>query len=98
MLVRVVASVPANAFASRNPVQMTNKARVRLVLVAIVIVLAVVRYPAIRWFVGISVVIGAVVAVILHFVNKRPVRLETDEVRLHLLDDDEKDTTPRIRE
>jgi uncharacterized membrane protein len=72
---------------------MNNKARIRLVLVAIVIVLAIVRYPAIRWFVAISVVIGGLVAVILHFVNKRPVKIESDEVRLHLLDDDEKDTT-----
>jgi uncharacterized membrane protein len=69
---------------------MTNKARIRLLLVAIVIVLAVVRYPAIRWFVAISVVIGGVVAVILHFVNQRPVKLESDEVRLHLLDEDDK--------
>jgi apolipoprotein N-acyltransferase len=69
---------------------MSTKARIRLVLVAILVVLAVVRYPAIRWFVLISVVLGGLVAVILHFVNKRPVKLESDEVRLHLLDDDDK--------
>jgi hypothetical protein len=69
---------------------LSNTARIRLILVAIVVVLAVVRYPAVRWFVVISVIIGGLVAVILHFVNKRPVKLESDEVRLHLLDDDDK--------
>jgi hypothetical protein len=69
---------------------MSKQARIRLVLVLIVVVIAVLRYPAVRWFVLISVFIGGVVAVILHFVNKRPVKLESDEVRLHLLDDDDK--------
>jgi uncharacterized membrane protein len=69
---------------------MSKAARIRLVLIAIVVVLAVVRYPAVRWFVLISVVLGGLAALILHFVNKRPVKIESDEVRLHLLDDDDK--------
>ena len=69
---------------------MSTQARVRLVLIAIVVVLAVVRYPAMRWFLLISVVLGGLAAVILHFVNKRPIKIESDEVRLHLLDDDDK--------
>jgi hypothetical protein len=74
---------------------LSNTARIRLLLIAIVVVLAVVRYPAVRWFVVISVLIGGLVAVILHFVNKRPVKLESDEVRLHLLDDDDKSEVKR---
>jgi O-antigen ligase len=69
---------------------MSTQARIRLVLIAIVVVLAVVRYPAVRWFVLISALLGGVAALILHFVNKRPVKIESDEVRLHLLDDDDK--------
>jgi O-antigen ligase len=69
---------------------MSKAARIRLVLIAIVVVLAMVRYPAVRWFVLISVVLGGLAALILHFVNKRPVKIESDEVRLHLLDDDDK--------
>jgi hypothetical protein len=76
-------------------VGLSNTARIRLLLIAIVVVLAVVRYPAVRWFVVISVLIGGLVAVILHFVNKRPVKLESDEVRLHLLDDDDKSEVKR---
>ena len=68
---------------------LSKRAGLRLVLVAILVVLAVTRYPAVRWFVIISVLIGGLVALILHFVNKRPVKIESDEVRLHLLDDDE---------
>lgn len=74
---------------------LSNTARIRLLLVAIVVVLAMIRYPAVRWFVAISVVIGGLVAVILHFVNKRPVKIESDEVRLHLLDDDDKSEVKR---
>jgi O-antigen ligase len=62
--------------------------RIRLILIAIILVLAAVRYPQVRWFVIISVALGGIAAVILHFVNKRPVKLEADEVRLHLLDDE----------
>ena len=74
---------------------MSKAARIRLVLIAIVVVLAVVRYPAVRWFVLISVVLGGLAALILHFVNKRPVKIESDEVRLHLLDDDDKSEVKR---
>ena len=69
---------------------MSTTVRVRLFLIAIVVVLAVMRYPAVRWFVLISVLLGGLTAVILHFVNQRPVKIESDEVRLHLLDDDDK--------
>jgi len=69
---------------------MSTTARIRLMLIAVVVVLAVVRYPAVRWFVLISVLLGGLAAVILHFVNQRPVKIESDEVRLHLLDDDDK--------
>ena len=72
---------------------MSTRAGIRLALVAVVLVLAMVEYPQVRWFVAISVVLGAVVATILHFVNQRPVKLESDEVRLHLLDDDDQKTT-----
>jgi hypothetical protein len=71
---------------------MSKRAGIRLTLVAIVLVLAMVEYPQVRWFVAISVVLGGVAAIILHFINKRPVKLEADEVRLHLLDDDDKQT------
>lgn len=68
---------------------LSKRAGLRLILVGILVVLAVTRYPAVRWFVVISAGIGVVVALILHFVNRRPVKLESDEVRLHLLDDDD---------
>ncbi len=55
-------------------------------LIAVVVVAALlVAIPAYRWFFLISLGIAAVVVIILHFWNKRPVKTPEDEqVRLHL--------------
>ncbi|HUO59876.1 MAG TPA: hypothetical protein VMU24_04350 [Candidatus Acidoferrales bacterium] len=55
-----------------------------------VIALLLVRYSAIRWFLGISVVIGVVIALGLHWYHERvPVKdPEEDKAVLHLNDDE----------
>lgn len=58
---------------------------------ALVILILLIWVPAIRWFLGISVVIGLAMAAIIHWYNERtPIKTEPkDQIVLHLNDDDE---------
>jgi hypothetical protein len=62
--------------------------QVRLLLLAIVVVLAAIRYPAIRWFVGISILFGVVLLPVVRWWNNRPAKVQgDDQIRLNLDDD-----------
>ena len=49
------------------------------VIALVFVVVMVIFFPAARIFLAASIVIGIVVAVILHFVNRRPVELPEEE-------------------
>ncbi len=67
--------------------EVRERSKIPLLIVAAVIVGIAIWQPVARWFLLISVAIGVVAAVIIHFVNKRPVKTQEDEqVRLHLND------------
>ncbi len=67
--------------------EVRERSKIPLLIVAAVIVGIAVWQPAARWFLLISVAIGIVAAVIIHFINTRPVKTkEDDQVRLHLND------------
>jgi hypothetical protein len=63
-----------------------------MILGAIVILGLLIWVPVIRWFLGISVVVGFVMAGIIHWWNEHhEVKPETEgEIRLGLMDDEEK--------
>ena len=67
-----------------------NKGVIGLLFGGIMLAGLLIWVPAIRWFLAISVVIGLIMAGIIHFWNEhRPIKSdEQDQVRLHLLDDD----------
>jgi hypothetical protein len=51
----------------------------------IVVIGLMVWLPALRWFFLISIALGVVAAVILHFINKRPIKTREDkQIRLNL--------------
>lgn len=66
---------PGNTPPGSGRTKGTLFAVIALVFVAIMVVF----FPAARIFLAISVPIGIVVAVILHFVNKRPVKLPDED-------------------
>lgn len=61
-----------------------------LVFGGIILVGLLIWVAAIRWFLVISVAIGLLMAMIIHYWNeRRPIKTEPKgEIRLHLLDDD----------
>jgi len=66
-----------------------------LFLAVAVLVIVLVGVPQSRLFFAFAVPIGIVAAIILHFWNKRPVKLKEDEVRLNL---EAKDDAPRRKD
>ena len=68
-----------------------NKGVIGIVFGGIILIGLLVWVPAIRWFLAISVVIGLVMAGVIHWWNEhRPVKEAPGaEIRLHLLDDDD---------
>lgn len=56
-----------------------SKGTLFAVIALVFVLLMIIFFPAARIFLAISVVIGIVVAVILHFVNRRPVKLPDEE-------------------
>lgn len=69
-----------------------SKGKAGIILGGIVVVGLLIWYPVIRWFLGISVVIGLAMAGIIHWWNEHhQVKPETEgEIRLGLMDDDKK--------
>ncbi len=69
-----------------------SKGLVGLVAGGVIVIGLLIWVPAIRWFLGISVVIGLAMAGIIHWWNEHhEVKVEEEgEIRLHLNDDDEK--------
>ena len=67
-----------------------SKGVVGILFGGIILVGLLIWVPAIRWFLGISVVIGVLMAAVIHWWNEhRPVEKEPEaEIRLHLLDDE----------
>ena len=64
---------------------MSSPAIFRLLLMAAAVVLLLVAVPATRLFLLFSIPLGVLVAVILHFWNKRPVKPKKDEsIKLNL--------------
>jgi hypothetical protein len=75
----------------RGPIGMTAGAAVILVLL--------VRYSAIRWFLGISVIIGLVIALALRLYHQRvPIKdPREDKIVLHLNDDEPQENSGERR-
>lgn len=69
-----------------------TKGKVGIVLGSIVILGLLIWVPVIRWFLAISLVVGLVMAAIIHWWNEHhEVKPETEgEIRLGLMDDEEK--------
>ena len=67
-----------------------NKGLMGLLFGGIILAGLLIWVPAIRWFLAISVVIGLVMAGVIHWWNEhRPIKTEPEgEIRLHLTDDD----------
>ncbi len=62
--------------------------QIRLLLLGIVVAVAAVRWPAVRWFIGISVLFGIVLLPLVRWWNNRPAKVQEEEqIRLHLDDD-----------
>ena len=58
---------------------------IRLLLMAAGIVFLLIAVPVTRWFFLLSIPLGVIAAIILHYVNKRPVKVKKDEgIRLNL--------------
>jgi 4-amino-4-deoxy-L-arabinose transferase-like glycosyltransferase len=56
-----------------------------LIIMVVVVIGFMVWLPALRWFFLISLVLGLVAAIILHFIHKRPVKTPEDkQIRLNL--------------
>jgi hypothetical protein len=56
-----------------------------LIITVVVVIALMLWLAALRWFFLISVALGLIAAVILHFVNKRPVKTPEDKrIRLNL--------------
>lgn len=68
-----------------------NKGTAGVVVGGVILLALLIWVAAIRWFLGISVVIGLLMAGIIHWWNEhRPVEPEDKgEIRLHLMDDDQ---------
>jgi len=68
--------------------------QLRLILLGIAVALAALRWPAVRWFIGISVLFGIVMLPLVRWWNNRPAKVrQDDQIRLHLDDD----SAPRDR-
>jgi len=61
--------------------------QIRLLLLGIVVVVAAVRWPAVRWFIGISVLFGVVLLPLVRWWNNRPAKVKEEQIRLNLNDD-----------
>ncbi len=67
-----------------------TKGRTGTVIGAAIILVLIIRVPVIRWFLGISVVIGVVMAAAIHwyFEHKPITSPDEDKIVLHLNDDE----------